>query len=244
MREYGRTQMLEHIINVRYLVGYLGEMSQNNWWQSSFYDTSIIRFLEPVFSRTASLAQYHGAVEAARRFHDENLSVGSFHIFRLQEEIEQDLPNHPLHRIVRALHFQRDRCLGASRGKAHDQSRCDGVGEGRRGNNTNFCVPKVANRTCRFLNAFQPGQSAANLFHQKLSLFSGRKSAAHSAEQFETQLFLQIHYEAADGGLRNAEHDGGFGHRTANHNGAKGVDLAKGNLHGLSRAGIGTVARP
>jgi hypothetical protein len=30
-------------------------------------------------------------VEAARRFHDENLSVGSFHIFRLPEEIEQDL---------------------------------------------------------------------------------------------------------------------------------------------------------
>lgn len=91
MRGYGQTQMLEHIIHVRYLVGYLGEKSQNNWWQSSFYDTSSIRFLEPVFSRTAALAQYHGAVEAARRFHDENLSVGSFHIFRLPEEIEQDL---------------------------------------------------------------------------------------------------------------------------------------------------------
>lgn len=97
MREYGRTQMLEQIINVRYLVGYLGEKSQNSWWQSSFYDTSSIRFLEPVFSRTASLAQYHGAVEAARRFHDENLSVGSFHIFRLPEEIEQDL-----HEMVQA----------------------------------------------------------------------------------------------------------------------------------------------
>jgi len=83
--------MLHQIINIRYLVAYLGEKSQNDWWHSSFYDTSSIRFLEPVFSRTAPLAQYHGAVEAARRFHDENLSVGSFHIFRLPEEIEQDL---------------------------------------------------------------------------------------------------------------------------------------------------------
>jgi hypothetical protein len=36
-------------------------------------------------------------VEAALRFHDENLSVGSFHLFRLPEEIEQDL-----HEMVQA----------------------------------------------------------------------------------------------------------------------------------------------
>ena len=37
------------------------------------------------------LAQYHGVSEAARRVHDEHLSVGSFHLFRLPEEMEQDL---------------------------------------------------------------------------------------------------------------------------------------------------------
>jgi hypothetical protein len=30
-------------------------------------------------------------VEAARRLHDEHLSVGSYHLFRLPEEVEQDL---------------------------------------------------------------------------------------------------------------------------------------------------------
>ena len=84
-------EMMRRIIELRYLVGFLGEKSQCNWWPTSFYEASSIRFLEPVFSRTVPLAQYHGAVEAARRFHDENLSVGSFHIFRLPEEIEQDL---------------------------------------------------------------------------------------------------------------------------------------------------------
>jgi len=92
-----QSDFMRRIIKLRYLVGFLGEKSQCNWWPTSFYEASSIRFLEPVFSRTAPLAQYHGAVEAARRFHDENLSVGSFHIFRLPEEIEQDL-----HEMVQA----------------------------------------------------------------------------------------------------------------------------------------------
>lgn len=99
-------ELMRRIIELRYLVGFLGEKSQCNWWPTSFYQASSIRFLEPVFSRSAPLAQYHGAVEAARRFHDENLSVGSFHIFRLPEEIEQDL-----HEMVQAQlleHFDPD----------------------------------------------------------------------------------------------------------------------------------------
>lgn len=91
MDNFEQSETLRRIIEVRYLVGFLGEKSQRNWWPTSFYDTSSIRFLEPVFSKTVPLAQYHGVVEAARRFHDEHLSVGSFHLFRLPEEMEQDL---------------------------------------------------------------------------------------------------------------------------------------------------------
>lgn len=86
-----QSDTLRRIIVIRYLVGFLGEKSQCNWWSTSFYTPSSVRFLEPVFSRTTPAAQYHGVAEAARRFHDENLSVDSFHIFRLPEEIEQDL---------------------------------------------------------------------------------------------------------------------------------------------------------
>ena len=40
------------------------------------------------------LAQYHGISEAARRLHDEYIGVGQvFHLFRLPEELEQDLHN-------------------------------------------------------------------------------------------------------------------------------------------------------
>ena len=82
---------LPTLLQMRLLVGFLGERAQFGWWPTAFYETSSRLFLEPVFSKTSRLAQYHGALEAARRLHDEHLSVGSYHLFRMPEEVEQDL---------------------------------------------------------------------------------------------------------------------------------------------------------
>jgi hypothetical protein len=79
------------ILEIRLLVGFLGERAQYCWWPTAFYETSSRLFLEPIFSKTSVLAQYHGVLEAARQLHDEHLSVGSYHLFRLPEEVEQDL---------------------------------------------------------------------------------------------------------------------------------------------------------
>ncbi len=79
------------VLKVRLLVSFLGERAQFGWWPTAFYDASGRLFLEPIFSKTPQLAQYHGVVEAARRLHDEHLSVGTYHLFRLPEEMEQDL---------------------------------------------------------------------------------------------------------------------------------------------------------
>lgn len=87
MQNANRTTLL----SMRLLVGFLGERAQFAWWPTAFYEPSSRLFLEPVFSRTSLLAQYHGVLEAARRLHDEHLSVGSYHLFRLPEEVEQDL---------------------------------------------------------------------------------------------------------------------------------------------------------
>lgn len=84
---------LSRLLQIRLLVGFLGERAQFGWWPTSFHEVSSRLFLEPVFSRTSRLAQYHGVLEAARRLHDEHLSVGSYHLFRLPEEVEQDLHN-------------------------------------------------------------------------------------------------------------------------------------------------------
>ncbi len=84
--------ILIEYLRLRLLVGYLGEQAQFNWWSTSFFNSSSKLFLEPVFSKTSLLAQYHGIREAARRLHDEHIGVGNvFHLFRLPEEIEQDL---------------------------------------------------------------------------------------------------------------------------------------------------------
>jgi len=79
------------IVYLRVIVGFLGERAQCAWWPTACYEASSKLFLEPVFSKTSRLAQYHGVLEAARRLHDAHLSVGSYHLFRLPEEVEQDL---------------------------------------------------------------------------------------------------------------------------------------------------------
>lgn len=82
---------LNDLLKVRLLVGYLGEVSQFGWWKTSFYQPASQAFLDPVFPRTSHVAKYHGIAEAARLVHDESLSVGSYHLFRLPEELEDDL---------------------------------------------------------------------------------------------------------------------------------------------------------
>lgn len=82
---------LPTLLQIRLLVGFLGERAQCGWWPTAFFEPSGRLFLEPVFAITKGLAQYHGVCEAARRLHDEHLNVGSYHLFRLPEEVEQDL---------------------------------------------------------------------------------------------------------------------------------------------------------
>jgi len=83
---------LQTIARLRVIVGYLGEKAQFDWWPSGFFTPSSAAFLNPVFARSASLAQYHGVKEAARRVHDDHIGVGRvFHLFRLPETLEQSL---------------------------------------------------------------------------------------------------------------------------------------------------------
>ena len=81
---------LATLLQIRLLVGYLGERAQFAWWPTAFYEPSSQLFPAPVFSKTPQFAQYHGVTEAARLLHDEHLNVGSYHLFRFPEEVEQD----------------------------------------------------------------------------------------------------------------------------------------------------------
>src|SRR5439155_12420620 len=84
-------------IQLRLLVGYLGEKTQHGWWATDFLSPVARAFLEPSFPRTWRVAQYTAATEAARRVHDEHIGVGNvFHLFRLPEELERQLHTHML----------------------------------------------------------------------------------------------------------------------------------------------------
>lgn len=78
-------------LKLRIIVSQLGEAYHYSWWATTFYAQSSAAFLEPIFPRTSESARYHGVLEAACRVHDEHLSLGCFHLFRLPQEQEQDL---------------------------------------------------------------------------------------------------------------------------------------------------------
>lgn len=83
---------LKYLAKLRVAVGYLGERDQYAWWQSSFFSTGSQAFLAPIFARTQFLAQCSGVTRAAARVHDERIGTGHvYHLFRLPEDMEQDL---------------------------------------------------------------------------------------------------------------------------------------------------------
>lgn len=85
------------LIELRAVIGYLGEREQFAWWPSSFFAAGSEAFLSPLFPRTRTLAQIVGVSRAATRVHDERIGVGgAYHLFRLPEEIEQAIHRHLL----------------------------------------------------------------------------------------------------------------------------------------------------
>ncbi|MGI8544543.1 MAG: BrxE family protein [Aridibacter sp.] len=81
---------IKNYLNLRLLIGFSGEKAE--WWSTNFFTESYESFLQPVFPKATRLARYHGVIEAARRVHDDLVGVGNaYHLFRLPENIEQDL---------------------------------------------------------------------------------------------------------------------------------------------------------
>jgi hypothetical protein len=88
---------LKEIVKLRVCVGFLGELQQFAWWQSSFFSQMSNAYISPIFGKTSFSAQYYGIKEAATRVHDEHIGIGKgvFHLFRLPEMHEIEL-----HRIL------------------------------------------------------------------------------------------------------------------------------------------------
>lgn len=80
------------LLEVRLLVGFLGEKDQFNWWDTSFLSETGQSFLEHCYPQTKLLAGLNGACQAAQRVHDQRIGVGAvYHLFRLPFTLEQTL---------------------------------------------------------------------------------------------------------------------------------------------------------
>ena len=88
----------EDFIKIRALVGYLGEKSQFNWWDTNFLSDTGLQFLSINFPRSSFSAGVNSVTTAAMRLHDERIGKGGvYHLFRLPSSVEESIHNALLH---------------------------------------------------------------------------------------------------------------------------------------------------
>jgi hypothetical protein len=92
MESLDKDNLISKILIYRTLIGFLGEISQYNWWDTSFFNKTSFSFLEINFPRTALSASIKSVSEAAKRVHDARIGKGRIiHLFRLPISIEQKI---------------------------------------------------------------------------------------------------------------------------------------------------------
>jgi hypothetical protein len=85
-------EFLQNLLELRVLVGFLGQKNLKDWWDTGLMETTGVRFLETLFPRTAHLAALNSTVEAACHTHDSVIGrIGLFHLFRLPITVEDRL---------------------------------------------------------------------------------------------------------------------------------------------------------
>lgn len=83
-------ELTKQYIILRTLVGYLGEKSQCNWWDTNFLSPVGLQFLAINFPRSSFVAAITSVSEAARRLHDNRIGKGGvYHLFRLPFALEE-----------------------------------------------------------------------------------------------------------------------------------------------------------
>ena len=85
-----QTEIFDELAHLRSLVGFLGEKSQCNWWDTNFLNPTGLQFLEINFPRSAFAAGVSSVTEAAKRLHDEFIGKGNvYHLFRFPSSVEE-----------------------------------------------------------------------------------------------------------------------------------------------------------
>lgn len=160
--------ILEQFIDIRILIGFLGERSQCNWWDTNFLSPTGLQFLAINFPRSTLAAGCNSVSEAARRLHDERIGKGGvYHLFRMPATIEETL-----HKTLIAMDAGnlkaalKDKAAAMLQLKAYIKNTVDApegpvqVGTNRH-LDTEFAVSELA---MHYLNAFEQGKKCFPYF--------------------------------------------------------------------------------
>ena len=89
------TELIQRLIQLRALIGFLGERNQFNWWDTQFLGKTSFGYLELNFPRTTFSSALHSVTAAAKKVHDDRIGKGFvYHLFRLPFRYEQPIANY------------------------------------------------------------------------------------------------------------------------------------------------------
>ena len=90
-------RVIQKYAEIRYLVAFLGEKTQFNWWKTTVLCATGEKYHAMLFPRSGALSTILAVTRAAETHHDEALGKNrSFHLFRMPTAIEQALHTHYL----------------------------------------------------------------------------------------------------------------------------------------------------
>lgn len=88
-------ELINKLIQLRTIIGFLGERTQFNWWDTQFLGETAFGYLELNFPRTRFSAALQSVSEAAKRVHDERIGKGKVnHLFRMTAHYEYQIANY------------------------------------------------------------------------------------------------------------------------------------------------------
>ena len=107
----------QQLIQLRAIVGYLGEKEQYDWWDTNFLSPTGLQFLSINFPRSAFSAGVNSVTTAAMRLHDERIGKGGvYHLFRLPSAVEETIHGELLQMdpaVIKEMISNKDKALNS-----------------------------------------------------------------------------------------------------------------------------------
>ena len=105
-------RVIEQYAEIRFIIAFLGEKSQFNWWETITLSSIGDKYHSMLFPRTNTLSRLLAATKAAEKHHDDLIGKNrSYHLFRMPTSIEQALHTYYLNNNQECNNYDQDKAL-------------------------------------------------------------------------------------------------------------------------------------